>query len=597
MHDLFARVPAAPYLGDLVRRRPALAVRFVLASVSRAALTALVIYLMQQFLSGVLGGNAGLSNRIATSWGPNAALYAAAGALAACYMLASLASYEGQVVEQRLIREIELGLMERVTKHLLTLSVDFFDTTSHGDLILTLRQDVTRLRNVVAAQVRMIFELAQASGLIVAAVWISPTLAAASLIALPIASAPMLWMARRTLRRSFAVRRGASVMYDVLLQTIRGIRVIKVYRGERAEATRSSAAARDFFSASIEMARMEALGHVLVEVVAGFSIVLVVILGGFQVLNGTLSWPSLLAFLLAIRSVHGPLNNINAQYLEANRYGASIQRIDELMALRPSVTEPERATPLNARISSIRFDNVGFAYGSQQVLHDVSFCARTGEMIGIVGPSGAGKSTLLGLIARFSDPTTGRVLFDDQDIRSAATADIFDHVAMVSQEPFLFSGSILENIRIGQPNASDEQVVRAARDAEIHDEVMAWPDGYETTIGANGRAVSEGQAQRINIARALLKDAPVLLLDEASSALDSVTETKVKRAIQSLVRGRITFVIAHRLSTIRNANRILVLERGRCVADGTHEHLLQHSPLYASLWSSHADAIATEHAA
>ncbi|MET0659600.1 MAG: ABC transporter transmembrane domain-containing protein, partial [Steroidobacteraceae bacterium] len=189
---LLTRIPAAPYVIDLVLRRPVLAARFAVASIARGALTALVIYLMQQFLAGVLGGTTGLSGRIAGTWGADVALYAVAGALAVCYLLSSAVSYEGQVVEARLIRDIELGLMERVTRHLLTLSVDFFDKTSHGDLILTLRQDVARVRAVVAAQARMVFELAQAIGLIVAAVWLSPLLAFAALIVLPLASAPML---------------------------------------------------------------------------------------------------------------------------------------------------------------------------------------------------------------------------------------------------------------------------------------------------------------------------------------------------------------------------------------------------------------------
>lgn len=595
--SLLKRIPAAPYVVELIRRRPALAVRFTLASIARGGLTTLVIYLMQQFLAGVLGGKGGLSARLAELWGADAALYAVAGALAACYLLSSVVSYEGQVVEQRLIRDIELGLMERMTRHLLTLSVDFFDKASHGDLTLTLRQDVARVRSVVAAQARMVFELAQAIGLIAAAVWLSPMLAFAALIALPAASAPMLWMARRTLKRSFDVRRSATGMYDVLLQTLRGIRVIKIYRGEAVEAERASLAAQEYFSASIEMAKMEALGKVLVEAVAGLSIVLVVIVGGFQVLHGTLSWPSLLAFLLAIRSVHGPLNNINSQYLEASRYGASLQRIDELMSLGPSVKEPEKPEPLSNTITSIRFESVGFAYGEEQALEDVSFEARTGNLIGVVGPSGAGKSTLLSLIARFFDPTSGRVLVNGQDLRGVAASEVYRHVAMVPQTPFLFSCSVMENIRIGRTDATDEEVARAARAAEIHDEVATWPEGYGTLIGPGGRAVSEGQAQRINIARALLKDAPILLLDEASSALDALTEAKVKRAIQSLIRGRITFVIAHRLSTIRNASHILVLEKGCCVADGTHESLLQDSSLYAELWATHSGAPNVEQAA
>ncbi|MBC8085910.1 MAG: ABC transporter ATP-binding protein [Phycisphaerae bacterium] len=578
-------VPALPYLKALFRKERWLVGRFVVMSLLRAVLTAASIYLLQQFLAGVLGGAPGIAAAMASRWDAPTALWTVAGALTVCYLLISAVTYDSQIVEQRLIRVVELGVMEQLTSHLLTLSVDFFDRHSHGDLVLAMRQDVSRLRTVLTAQARMVFEFSQAVGLVAAAVWLSPKLAFLSMVALPVMVAPVLLMSRRTMKRSFTVRRGATLMYDGLLQILRGIRVIKVYQGEAAEAKRATGQARDFFLASIEMARMESFGRVLVEAIAGLSIVVVVVAGGFEVLNGNLTWPSLLAFLLAVRSIHGPVNNINSQYLESHRYGASLKRIAELLAERSSVRDRPEAIPMPSRPASMSLEHVSFTFSGRSVLDDISVQVRAGETLGIVGPSGAGKSTLLSLVSRFFDPTSGRILVDGKDLRDYALADVYRSIALVPQEPFLFAASVLENIRVGRQDASEADVIAAAQAAQIHEEILGWPDGYETKIGLAGRGVSEGQSQRLNIARALLKDAPILILDEASSSLDSIAEAKVQRALDSLVEGRITFVVAHRLSTLRHADRILVLEEGRCVGLGTHESLLEHCPLYALMWT------------
>jgi ABC-type multidrug transport system fused ATPase/permease subunit len=572
-------------LSELVRRRSRWVSEFVLMSLVRALLTALVIYLIQQFLAGVLQGEQGLASRLASRLGVGSALYVVAGALGLTYVLSSVVTYRGQVVEQRLIREIELGVMERLTQHLLSLSLDFFDKSSAGDLVVALRQDVTRLRSVVAAQARLVFDAAQALALVASAWWLSPRLAMLSLVVVPLVAGPALWFARRTLRQSFTIRQGTSAMYDVLLQAIRGIRVIKVYGAEAAEAHRASTAARHVFDASIEQARLEAFGRVLVEGVAGLSIVAVVVVGGFDVLEGRLGWPSLLAFLLAIRSVHGPLNNINAQYLELQRYGASVARIAALFETRPSVADASHAMPFPTPLAEVELDNVGFAYADATVLEGIRLRARTGETIGIVGASGVGKSTLLGLLARFHDPTSGRILVNGRDLRAVELASLHRHLALVPQEPFLFATTVADNIRFGRPDASREAVEAAARAAELHEDIMEWPDGYDTVIGSGGRGVSEGQAQRINIARAIVKDAPILLLDEASSSLDSLTETRVQRALDHLMHGRVTFIVAHRLSTLRHADRILVLDGGRGVALGSHDTLLAECELYRALWA------------
>jgi subfamily B ATP-binding cassette protein MsbA len=578
------KIPAAPHVLAILARDRKLVARLALSSLGRSALSMATIVLMQQFLAGVLGGTEGLAAALAARYGTAAALWIAAALLLACYLAMSVTTYDTQVVEQKVIRAVELGIIERLIRHLLTLSVDFYDRHGHGDLIQAIRQDVTQLRIIVSSLARMVLDGFAGVALLATAVWVSPRLAFWVLLVFPLVALPVLFLARLITKRSFRVRRQASVLYDVILQILRGIRVIKIFRGEEQETARTVAHARRYFEACIEIARTESLGRVFLESLAGLSVVVVVIAGGFQVLGGTLSWPSLLAFLMAVRAALGPLNSINTSYLEIQRYRASAVRISELLEERPKVTDRADARPLERPPDRIRFDHVSFAYESTEVLSDICFEVESGETLGIVGPSGCGKTTLLCLAARLFDPSAGRVRLDGEDIRAYRLSDVYRLVALVPQEPFLFCASVRDNIRCGRPGATDAEVEAAARAAEIHDEILELPEGYETVLGTGGRSVSEGQAQRLNIARALLKNAPILLLDEATSSLDSISESKVQRAIDSLVQGRTTFVVAHRLSTLRNAGRILVLDRGRQAGLGSHGRLLQDCELYREMW-------------
>jgi ABC-type multidrug transport system fused ATPase/permease subunit len=573
-----------------------LLVRFALASVVRSALSMAILILMQQFLAGVLAGQGGLAGYLAIHLGRTPALYAVAGLLFTCYLASSALAYEGQMVEQRIIRAFELGLLDRLVRHLLTLSIGFFERQSHGDLVQAIRLDVTRSRNAAAAGVRMVLESALAAGFIGGAVWISPKLSAIVFLVLPVVVTPLLFFARRAMRQSFTVRRRASVLYDSVLQILRGIRVIKIFGAEESERSRIERQARRYFAACIEIARAESFSRMVMESVAGLSIVLVVIVGGFQVFDGRLTWPSLLAFLMAVRSIHAPAFNVNTALLEFQGNAASVARIASLLGERPEIASGPHALP-TGEPACIRFEKVSFRHGEHPAVQDISFEVRAGETLGIAGPSGAGKTTLLGLVARFFDPQSGRISWNGSDLRDLQLADLHRGIGLVPQTPFLFTATAAENIRAGRPSASDEEVADAARAAEIHDEIMALPDAYRTRIGPGGRALSEGQAQRINVARALLKNAPILLLDEATSSLDSLSESKLQRAVDAAVRGRTTFVVAHRLSTLRHATRILVLQDGRAVGLGTHFELLARCPLYAEMWhaqqshaSSHVEA-------
>jgi subfamily B ATP-binding cassette protein MsbA len=579
-------IPAKRIVVGVLGSHRLLLLRLAATSFGRTALVMASVLLIREFLLAVLQRDEGLGGRLAAALGGEGALWLVGLLLVASYVAAGLLHYDNQVARQRLVKVVELTLLEHLIRHLLRLSVRFFDRTSHGDLLQAVRQDIADLRAIFMSGATVVMEGAVAAGLVAAAVWVSPDLAFWALFVLPLAALPLIVIARRTRARSFAERRSGYAVFNVILQILRGIRIIKAYQGEDEEARTTIARARRFFEEQIRIVQIRELSNVVTESLAGVSIAAVVIVGGLQVMHGTLDWPQLLAFLMAVRALHGPLDHVNVQLMEMQRHGAAADRVSALLAERPEIADAPAARPLQAPPRRITLDGVGFDYGDGAVLDGISLEAEAGETIGIAGPSGSGKTTLLGLVARFYDPVAGAVRFDGVDLRDLRLQDVCRQIAMVTQEPFLFETTVRENIRSGRPEASDAEVESAARSAEIHDEILALPLGYETVLGAGGRGLSGGQAQRINVARAILKNAPILLLDEATSSLDSIAEAKVQRAIDRLMAGRTTFIVAHRLSTLRGADRILVLERGRAVGLGSHEELLGSCALYRSLWET-----------
>lgn len=567
---------------ELLRREPGLLFRFSLASLGRAAMSAASILLIREFLASALGEEA--------RYGVQLSLWMFVVLLLASLIGTSLLTYAARVNEQRLVTVVELGTMERLIRHILGLSVGYFDHRTHGDIVQTVRQDVTHVRMMVVAAASMVLESLQTLALVIAALSLSARLAFWAFLLIPLAVFPIGFLARKTLLRSFGVRRKSVAIFDMLLQLLHGIRIIKIYEAEKIETERTIDHARGYFDELVEMERVRALARVALESLAGFSMIIVIIAGGLQVMSGRIGWPELLAFLMAARAVQGPLQNINAAFMDIQRHRASLASIDELLSERPEVRDRPDARPLDRAPNVISVRNLGFSFAGTPVLENISFDVHAGETLGIVGPSGSGKTTLLSILARFYDPTTGAVLFDGTDIRDIRLTDLHDKVAIVMQDPFLFTSSVADNIRRGKPSASDAEVEQAARAAEIHDDILAMPQGYQTLVGHGGRTLSRGEAQRVNIARAILKNAPILLLDEATSSLDSYAEARVQRALDRLVAGRLAISVAHRLSTLRNASRILVIEDGTVVGLGTHAELLEGSATYQRLWKAQANA-------
>jgi subfamily B ATP-binding cassette protein MsbA len=586
MNALLKWVPSAPYLGPLWRSQKPLLARFTATAVGRSASYVATIFLLENIFAGLLGEGTELARWMTVRFGQVPSLCLGVAALLACNLATSWCRYDNQIAQQRIVREFELSLMDRLIRHLLVFSSLFFQKNSPGDLLHALRQDVTSLRTSLRAGTTVFLDGVTCAGLVAALIWLSPELAFWALCVLPAGALPVLSIIRRIRLRSYAIRKTSFAFHDYLLQMIAGIRIIKAYQSEQREVDVTMSRARIHFEHTLEQIRLHALGSGLMELLTSLGLVLVIMVGSYQIMVGRLVWSELFAFLLALRGISGPLNSVYFGVLEIQKGAASVHRIRELLDTPFDLVDPPDGAPLPSAPTLITFENVSFSYGEAPVLRNVDLQIAAGESVAIVGPSGAGKSTLLNLITRFYDPTAGRVLYDGRDLREFRLSDVYSKVAIVSQEPCLFAATVRENIGWGRPEATSEEIEAAARAAFVHDEIVELAAGYDTPVGIGGRSLSRGQAQRINLARAFLKDAPILLLDEATSSLDVIAEKQVQLALERLMRGRTNIFVTHKLSEMQRADRIIVVDGDSCVAIGNHEELHRGFAAYRQMWEA-----------
>ena len=407
------------------------------------------------------------------------------------------------------------------------------------------------------------------------------TLALLSLSVAPFLYACLRYYSRRMTDRAEQVKARESGLIERAYEILVSVRAVKSFARERQELAKFARAGDETMKARLRLTWQESLFSVVVTAITLTGTALVLIVGGTHVMDGRLTVGSLLVVIAYLAAVYNPLSSIAETIGSLQQALVSARRVRDIFALSPEKHDAPGALDASRVSGLVRFDRVSFFYDeNHSVLRDITFDARPGEMVAVVGLTGAGKTTLVSLIPRFFDPTSGRVLVDGIDASRYALRSLRERIAVVPQEPVLFSGSIADNIRYGRLDASDEEIVAAARAAHVHEFVQRLPHGYETQVAEAGATLSGGERQRLGIARAILKNAPILILDEPTSSLDAISEQIVFDALRRLRHERTTIVIAHRLSTIRDATRILVLDDGRLVAQGTHEDLLVSHELY-----------------
>jgi len=487
-----------------------------------------------------------------------------------------------------LAEKVVADLRDRLYAHLLALDPAFHDRSRSGELVSRLSADGELLRGVIGTTMSVALRsTVTVVGSLAMLFVTSPRLAAWALLGIPLSVLPIVLGARRLQKASRASQDRVADANALAAETLGAVRTVQAYAREAYERSRFGAAlAVAVATARRRIGAQAAVTAAAIVLIFG-AIVLVLWLGAHQVVAGTMSPGTLGQFVLYALIGGGSVGALAEVWNELQRAAGGMGRISELLQERPRVAAPAQPAPLPVPLrGEIRFEQVVFHYDGRPdapALDGFDLHVRPGETVALVGPSGAGKSTVLSLLLRFHDPQAGTVRIDGLDLQQADPLALRERLALVPQQPVLFAASAMDNIRYGRLDASDAQVHAAARAAEADGFIRELPDAYASELGERGARLSGGQQQRVAIARALLRDAPVLLLDEATSALDAQSERAVQHALENLMRGRTTLVVAHRLATILKADRIVVMDRGRVVAEGTHAQLLEQDGLYAEL--------------
>jgi len=506
-------------------------------------------------------------------------------AIIAVYTIKGVAAYGSGYLLSYVGQDIIRRLRNRMYSHIQDLPLAFFQREKTGDLMSRITNDVAVISSMftsaITGSIRDGFTII---GLITVTFFLIPKLAVFTFVVFPIAVYPLFYIGRKIRRVRLGVQESWADLNVFLHETFTGTKIVKAFNMQDHEKNRFAQKSRKIFRLEMKENKVREMSSPLMELLGGLGIGFIIWYGGRHVISGTYSFGAFMSFLTAVGLMYQPLKKISRLNNAVQRGMAAIDRIYDILERKSDIIDTVSPLDISSGSHRIAFEKVSFKYDRDMVLKNITLRVQPGEIIALVGMSGGGKTSLLNLIPRFYDPTEGQVLIDGVDIRQISIARLRSQIAIVTQEPILFNDTVRSNIAYGAPEASDQQIADAAKAAYAYEFIAGFPDGFDTSIGELGGRLSGGQRQRICIARALLKDAPILILDEATSSLDSESEVLVQKALGNLMEGRTTFVIAHRLSTIGNADRIIVIVDGRIVEEGRHDQLLSLRQEYYKLY-------------
>ena len=546
-------------------------VGFVLLAVS-SAMTALVAYVMEDVINNVF-----IDPQPALVW-------TVAISVIVIFVLRGVTTYAAAIVLARIGNRIVADMQLRMFERTQAQSLSWVDAQDIGDLVVRFQTGVTAVRQAIQVLVQSVGrDLLTMAGLVGIMFYQDPIMAFIALFVAP----PAIFVIVTVMRRMTTVARTefASVgrLIGLVKEVVLGARVIKSFRIEQRLANDMEQVVERVRKLNNKIARLSNATSPIMDMLGGFAFAAIILYGGTQIAAGELDAGSLFSFITAFMLVYEPAKRLGKFNVDYQKHLVGVRMVYDILDTAPDSSERMDGADLKVREGEIVIENARFSYGEQAVLHDLSLTIPARKVTALVGPSGGGKSTVLSLISRLHQAQSGRIAIDDQDVSAVTTDSLRRNVALVGQDAFLFDTTIADNIRMGRPDATDAEVEDAARAANAHDFIMRQNLGYETPVGEGGGRLSGGQRQRISIARAMLKNAPILLLDEPTAALDTMSERKVLEAIERLMHGRTVVVIAHRLSTIRDADVIHVLNEGALVESGDHDALMASGGLYRHL--------------